>query len=52
MIRLEAMPEFGVHRRRHWVVLTIGADRYLLDASEAVGLADLLVDHAEQEVAR
>lgn len=51
MIRLESMPQFGVHRRRHWVVLTIGADRYLLDASEAVGLADRLVDNAEQEVA-
>ena len=52
MIRLESMPEFGVHRRRHWVVLVLGADRFLLDASEAVQLADLLVDHAEQEVAR
>lgn len=50
MIRLEAMPQFGVHRRRHWVVLTVGADRFLLDASEAVKLADLLVDGAEQEV--
>lgn len=48
MIRLEATPEFKVSTRRRWVVLTLGADRYLLTPDEAVHLADTLVDHSER----
>lgn len=48
MIRLESIPQFKVHARRQWVVLTIGTDRYLLTPDEAVHLADTLVDHSER----
>jgi len=48
MIRLESIPQFKVHARRQWVVLTIGIDRYLLTPTEALSLADLLVDTTER----
>ena len=48
MIRMESVSKHEVHRRTNWVVLTIGADRYLLTQDEAINLADLLVDHAER----
>lgn len=48
MIRLESIPQFKVHARRQWVVLTIGIDRYLLTPTEALQLADMVVDHAER----
>lgn len=48
MIRLESVPQFKVHARRQWVVLTIGDDRYLLAPAEALELADQLVDNTEQ----
>ena len=48
MIRLESVPQFKVHARRQWVVLTIGTDRYLLTPTEALQLADMVVDHAEE----
>ena len=50
MIKLESEAQFGVSRRRRWVVLTVGTDRYLLDPTEAVELSNLLVDASEQEV--
>lgn len=49
MIRLESVPQFKVHARKQWVVLTIGADRYLLRPDEALELADMLVDNTEKE---
>lgn len=51
MIRMEAESGFEVSRRRKWVVLTVGTDRFLLDPTEAVELSNLLVDATEQEVA-
>ena len=48
MIRLESIPQFKVHARRQWVVLTIGIDRYLLTPTEALQLADMVVDNAER----
>lgn len=48
MIRLEGTPDYKVSTRKKWVVLHIGADRYLLTPTEATDLADGLVDHAER----
>ena len=45
MIRLEAMPEFGVHRRRHWVVLTIGAG-----TASSITLPGLTVRRSENTI--
>lgn len=50
MIRLESASKHGVHRRRQWVVLTVGTDRFLIAPDEAVDLANLLVDASEQEI--
>lgn len=50
MIRMESVSKHEVHRRTNWVVLTIGADRYLLTPTEAVAVANQLVDATEQEV--
>lgn len=47
MIRLESVTKFQVHARKRWVVLTVGADTYLLTPAEALQLADMLVDHTE-----
>lgn len=48
MIRLEGTPDYKVSTRKKWVVLHIGADRYLLTPTEALHLADMVVDHAER----
>lgn len=50
MIRLETTAGFEVSRRRRWVVLAIGQDKYLIDPSEAVDLSNALVDATEQAV--
>lgn len=49
MIRLESESGFAVSRRRRWVVLSIGSNKYLIDPSEAFELSNALVDASEKE---
>lgn len=48
MIKLETTATHEVARRKRWVVLTVGGDRYLIDPAEAVALANDLVDASEE----
>lgn len=48
MIRLEANTTFRVRSRKNWVVLDVGGITYLLTPTEALELADMLVDQTER----